>query len=283
LPVLGLLRDVMRVRLASVGMAIIVLDVAAAIFSHWVAPLDPLEADFYNILSSPSALHWLGTDHLGRDEFSRLVYGSRISLQVGIVAVSIAVVLGVPIGLIAAYLGGWMDTLLTRLMDALFSFPSLLLALAISAALGPGAVNVMIAIGITYTPVFARIVRSQALSVAEEDYVKAAKASGARPVRIIALHIWPNSTAPIIVQASLVMAYAILWEAALSFLGVGTQPPTPTWGMMLRQAIQNMNQAPLLAVLPGAAIFLMVLSFNFVGDALRDVLDPRLGRALGLR
>jgi peptide/nickel transport system permease protein len=207
---------------------------------------------------------------------SRIILGTRVSILAGAVSVGVALSAGVLIGLVAGYNRGWVDDLLMRMVDALYSFPALLLALAITAILGPGLTNVMLAIGIVFTPSFARLVRGQALSVRERDFVMAARVMGAGPWRIMGVHIWPNITAPIVVQASLQVAAAIVIEAGLSFLGLGVQPPAPSWGSMLKDGYQYMEQAPWLAFAPGAAIFVTVLAFNLFGDGLRHALDPRL-------
>ncbi len=272
-----MLRVALGLRLGVFGLVIVVLFLILAVGAPLVAPFPPEKADFVLMRASPgSAGHLLGTDALGRDVFSRLIYGGRISLLVGFVAVGIAIGIGVPIGMIAGFFGGLVDDVLMRLMDTLYSFPTILLALIIVAVLQPGLVNVMAAVGITSIPVYARLVRGGTLSVREMDYVTAARALGARAPRILALHIWPNVSAPILVQGSLGMAFAVLAEASLSFLGLGVPPPTPTWGGMLRDGFNFIDTAWWLSIFPGLAIFLLVLGFNFVGDSLRDALDPRL-------
>ncbi len=274
---LRLLRQVLATRLAGTGLAILGLVCIAALCSPLVAPYDPNNQDYLAFTEGPGGAHWLGTDDLGRDVLSRLIYGSRVSLQVGIIAVGIAVTVGVSLGLLAGYAGGFVDTVITRFTDAVQAFPGLILALAITAALGPGIGNAMIAIGFVSTPAIARLTRGQTLSIREREYVEAARVLGAPPLRIMARHIWPNVTAPIIVQATLLIASAIVTEASLSFLGVGVQPPTASWGAMLRTGSQYLEVAPWMAFAPGVAIFLTVLAFNFVGDGLRRTLDPRLG------
>jgi peptide/nickel transport system permease protein len=264
---------------AGFGLVVLLLVTLMALLADVVAPYNPNQIQPAGILAAPSALHPLGTDAIGRDVLSRIVYGARASLLAGVVSVAVALVLGVTIGLVAGYNGGWIDDLFMRIVDALYSFPALLLALAITAILGPGLTNVMLAIGIVFTPAFARLVRGQALSVRERDFVTAARVTGAGPWRIMGAHIWPNVTAPIIVQASLQVAAAIVIEAGLSFLGLGVQPPTPSWGSMLKEGYQYMEQAPWLAFSPGAAMFLTVLAFNLFGDGLRHALDPRLSRS----
>jgi peptide/nickel transport system permease protein len=274
---LHLLRRVLATRLAGTGLAILSLVCICALGAPLLAPYNPNDQDYLAFTQGPSAAHWLGTDDLGRDVLSRLIYGSRVSLQVGIIAVGIALSVGVSLGLLAGYLGGFTDTLITRFTDAVQAFPGLILALAITAALGPGIGNAMIAIGFVSTPAIARLTRGQALAVREREFVEAARVLGAPPLQIMARHIWPNVTAPIIVQATLLVASAIVTEASLSFLGVGVQPPTASWGAMLRTGSQYLEVAPWMAFAPGAAIFVTVLAFNFVGDGLRQALDPRLG------
>ncbi|MDD5289235.1 MAG: ABC transporter permease [Dehalococcoidales bacterium] len=269
-----------RIPTARFGFVVIFIVVVSALFSPWIAPYNPMAQDANQSLASPSWTHPLGTDKLGRDTLSRIIYGSRIALIVSIGAVGMGILIGTPIGLTAAYARGWADEVIMRIMDGLVSFPSLIIAVALVAVLGSTLTNVIIAIGVANIPWIARVVRSQALSIREKEFVMAARAIGASAPRIIFHHIWTNCTAPVIVQSTLGMAYAILAEAALGFLGIGVQPPTPTWGNMLQHAFTLMDLAPILSIAPGVAIFLMVLAFNFVGDALRDVLDPRL-RGLG--
>jgi ABC-type dipeptide/oligopeptide/nickel transport system permease subunit len=240
-----------------------------------VAPYNP-NRTIGSILQKPGLGHWLGTDHLGRDILSRLLYGARVAVLAGAVSVGLAVLLGVVIGLMAGHWGGWVDDVLMRVVDALWAFPTLVLALAIAASLGPGLSNAMVAIGIVFTPAFARLVRGQALSVRERDFAIAARALGAGPWRMMLWHIWPNVLGPVIVQASLLIPQAIIVEATLSFLGLGIEPPNPSWGSMLRQAYQYIDRAPWLSLFPGAAIFLTVLGLNLLGDGLRVTLDVRL-------
>ena len=266
---------VVRNRLAVVGLVILAGLVLVAVFADLIAPATVNEVDIPNRLSPPSAENWFGTDDLGRDIFSRVVIASRVSLQVGIISVGLAMAIGVPIGLIAGYYGKRVDSILMRLMDILFSFPAILLAIAILAALGSGITNAMVAIGIVYTPIFARITRGSVLSVKESVFVTAARSLGATDSRIIRTHILPNVLAPIIVQTSLSLAFAILAEAALSFLGLGVQPPDPAWGRMLADGRGFFQDAWWMAVFPGLAILLTVMSFNFLGDGLRDALDPQ--------
>lgn len=266
---------VLRNRMAVTGLVILVLLILVAIFAPALAPYSINEVDIPNRLSGPSALHWFGTDDLGRDVFSRVIIAARVSLQVGFIAVGIAVAIGVPVGLIAGYYGGWADSILMRLMDILFSIPAIVLAIAILAALGPDITNAMVAIGVVYTPIFARITRGSVLSLRQAVFVTAARSLGAADIRILRSHILPNVIAPIIVQTSLSLAFAILAEAALSFLGLGVQPPAPAWGRMLSEAQGFLQQAPWMAIFPGAAIFLTVFAFNAFGDGLRDALDPQ--------
>jgi peptide/nickel transport system permease protein len=265
-----------QTRGAGFGLLVITLVLLGASAANLIAPYSPNQIQSGGILTAPSAQYLLGTDAIGRDVLSRIIYGARVSIAAGAVSVGVALLAGVVIGLIAGYYGGWVDDVLMRMIDALYSFPALLLALAITAILGPGLINVMLAIGIVFTPAFARLVRGQALSVRERDFVTAARVIGAQPWRIMAMHIWPNVTAAIVVQASLQVAAAIVIEAGLSFLGLGVQPPTPSWGAMLKEGYQYMEQAPWLAFAPGAAMFLTVLAFNLFGDGLRHALDPRL-------
>jgi peptide/nickel transport system permease protein len=255
---------------------VVAVVLVVALGADLVAPYDPNQRQAAGVLVAPSPAHPLGTDQLARDVLSRLIYGTRTSVQAGVVSVGFALLAGVGMGLLAGYYGGWTDDLLMLVADALWSFPTLVLALAIAASLGPGLTNAMLAIGIVFTPVFMRLVRGQTLSVRERDFIAAARAIGAHPGRIMLRHIWPNVTAPIIVQASLLVASAIVVEAALSFLGLGIEPPAPSWGSMLKGGYQYMQQALWLSIAPGVAIFVTVLAFNLLGDGLRRALDPRL-------
>jgi ABC-type dipeptide/oligopeptide/nickel transport system permease subunit len=270
------LRRFTRTRGAVPGLGVILVAVILAALGPLVTPHSPLHQDYTAILKPPTPSHPFGTDELGRDILSRLIYGTRFSLEAGVVSVSIALVLGVPIGLLAGHFGKWLDEIVMRLADALWSFPGLVLAIAIESILGPTLANAMVAIGIVYAPVFARLVRSQTLSVREHEYVEAARSAGANDVRIMARHIWPNVSAPVVVQCFLMLGQAILFEAALSFLGLGVQPPTPAWGSMLRAAYQYVQLDPWYSIFPGATIFLAVLGFNLLGDGIRYALDPRL-------
>ncbi len=275
-PLLDTLQKVMRIPHAAFGLVFIIVVVLVAIFAPWIVPVDPEEMDFDHLLNGINWTHLLGTDQMGRDTLSRLIYGARIALMVSVGAIGLGVLIGVPLGLIAVYFRGFVDDVIMRVMDALVVFPSLLIAVGLAAALGGSLTTVIVAIGIANVPWMARVIRSQGLAIREQDYVAAALAGGMGHLRIIFRHILPNCIAPVIVQSTLSMGYAVLTEAALGFIGVGIQPPTPTWGNMLQQAFPMLEQQPLLSIVPGLAIFLLVLAFNFVGDALRDVLDPRL-------
>lgn len=260
---------------AMFGLVVIVLLIAMALLAPWIAPFDPAKQSWTAIRKAPSALYWFGTDESGRDMFSRIVYGARASLMAGVVSISIALGLGVPIGLLAAYRGGWTDIIVSRITDAMLAIPFLILAIALAAFLGPSLTNAMIAIGITATPIFVRLTRGQVIGVKVEDYVEAARAVGNPAHRIAFRHILPNIMPALLVQASLSIAAAIIAEASLSFLGLGQQPPAPSWGSMLNTAQRFLTQAPWMAFYPGLAIFLTVLSFNLLGDGLRDALDPK--------
>lgn len=261
--------------LATFGVVFMALVLISAVFAPWIAPRDPLKQDLANVLQPPGGAHLLGTDDLGRDVLSRLVYGARVSLQAGIITVAFALVFGVAIGLLGGFVGGYVDDVLFRVMDAVLAFPSLVLALAISAVLGQGLGNAMVAIAVVFTPQFARLTRGQVLSVKEFEFVSAARAAGASSTRLAMLHVLPNITSPIVVQSVLSIAAAIIIEASLSFLGVGVRPPTPSWGGMLRSGYGYIEMAPWLSVAPGLAIFATVLAVNFLGDGIQDVLDPR--------
>jgi len=274
-------RRLRRTRLAAVGFAIVGMLVLAAVLAPVVSPYDPNRQRLLDALQAPSPAHLLGTDENGRDVLSRILYGARVSLLAGVFSVAIALALGVSSGLVSGYFSGRVDNVIMRIMDALLAFPTLVLALAITAALGPGLRNAMIAIGVVYTPIFARLTRGQVLSLREREFVEAARTIGAGSGRIMVRHILPNVTAPLIVQASLSVAFAILAEATLSFLGLGVQPPEPSWGSMVSRGKDYLDQAPWLSFAPGGAILLAVMGFNFVGDAIRDALDPRLVRDVG--
>jgi len=263
-------------RVAMVGLALVLAFVAIALLAPWLAPHDPVATSWSAIRKPPSAQHWFGTDEIGRDVLSRVVWGARASLLAGLASVSIALSLGVPIGLAAGFLRGPVDLVVSRLTDAFLACPFLILAIALAAFLGPSLTNAMIAIGVSATPIFVRLTRAQVLNVAVEDYIEAARAIGNPPWRIALGHVLPNVTAPLIVQATLATAAAVIAEASLSFLGLGQQPPAPSWGSMLNTAKNYVDQAPWMAVWPGLAIFLLVLGLNLVGDGLRDALDPRM-------
>ncbi len=265
-------------RLALAGMGILLLLALGAIFAPWLTHYSPTQTDFEALQKAPSAKHLLGTDELGRDIFSRVLYGARISLVAGLISVSIALFFGGLIGLLAGFYGGWVDNVLMRLTDAMLAFPFLVLAIALAAVLGPSLQNTLLAIGIVTTPVFARLVRGQTLAERPRDYVQAAVALGSGDIRIVFNHLLPNITGSLIVQASLSTAAAVLAEATLSFLGLGIQPPTPSWGSMLNAARGYLAYTPWMAIFPGLAIFLAVLAFNLIGDGLRDALDPRTKR-----
>lgn len=261
---------------ALVGFWMVVFCVVVALFAHWVAPYDPIEQNMEIMLEGPSWSHPLGTDEFGRDILSRIIHGTQISLMTGIVGVLIAVVLGVALGTISGYFGGWADSLIMRLMDIFMAFPSFLLALAIVSVLGPGMVNVMIAIGIFSVPTFARLSRSSVISIKDKEYIEAVKSMGGSHLHIIMKHIIPNSIAPIIVLSTMRIATAIITAAGLSFLGMGAQPPTPEWGAMLSTGREYLRVAPHVSTMPGLAIMFLVLGFNMLGDGLRDALDPKM-------
>jgi peptide/nickel transport system permease protein len=264
-----------RRKSAMVGLAVIVLVVAAAILAPLLAPYDPTAQSWQAVRKPPSWAHPFGTDEVGRDLLARIIYGARASLSAGLVSVGIALAFGVPLGLLAGYVEGWVDALISRFTDAMLACPFLILAIALAAFLGPSLTNAMIAIGVTATPIFIRLTRGQVMSVKAEDFVEAARAVGNPPWRVAIRHILPNVLPAILVQASLTIATAIIAEASLSFLGLGQQPPAPSWGSMLNAAQRFLVNAPWLAVWPGLAIMLTVLSFNLFGDGLRDALDPR--------
>ncbi len=271
-------RQFRRNPVATLGLLILVLMCLAAIFAPWVAPYDPIQIKLSAKLQPPGAAHWLGTDFFGRDVLSRLIYGARVSLSVGILVVTFAMLFGVPIGMTAGLMGGKTDGLLMRLMDAFLTFPPLLLGVAVVGLLGPEIQNVMMALGVVQVPVLARIVRASTLSAREETYVIAAKALGATPWRVAVRHVLRNILSPIVVQMTIGFSAAVIAEASLSFLGLGTQPPQPSWGRDLAEARRYMSDAPWLFLAPTGAIMLAVLSINFVGDGLRDALDPRSWR-----
>lgn len=266
--------------MASVAAVIILTFVLIAIVAPLIAPYDPAATDGYNRLRSPSLDHPFGTDSLGRDVLSRLIFGTRVSLQVGVLAVAVAAGIGVPLGIASGYFGGIIDAVVMRLTDAVIAFPGLVLALTLVLVLEPSIPTIMIALGIGAAPSYARLVRGQVLSLKHMDYVTAARSLGAGDIRIMVRYLWPNTIPSVIVAGSLTMGTAILAEAALSFLGVGVRPPTPTWGGMLNEAFSQIYVAPYLSFFPGVAIFIITLSFNLLGDGIRDILDPRL-RTMG--
>jgi ABC-type dipeptide/oligopeptide/nickel transport system permease subunit len=269
-------RAARRYPFGTLGALVIVTVVLIAILAPLIAPYSPTKVGTGPALTGPDSGHLLGTDQLGRDLWSRLLFGSRVSVWVGILAVGVAASVGVPIGLLAGFRGGVIDALLMRLVDAVIAFPALILALGMVAVFGSGLEVVMAAIGISIMPQYARIIRAQVMAVRSSDYVQAARSTGAGDSRIIIRHIAPNVWAPVLVVATLGLASAVVAEASLSFLGLGVKPPTPTWGNMLLDGFGQMQERPAMAIAPGFAIFVLVLSFNFLGDALRDALDPRL-------
>jgi len=269
------MRRLVRRRGAMVGLAVVVFFVLIAVFAPLVAPYAPTATDWGAVRKAPTLAHWFGTDEIGRDVLSRVIFGARASLMAGVVSVLISLSFGVPLGLLSGYVGGFLDGVLMRIVDAMLACPFLILAIALAAFLGPNLTNAMIAIGISAMPAFVRLTRAQTLSTKVEDYVEAAKAVGNPHIRIVLRHILPNILAPIMVQATLAIAAAIIAEASLSFLGLGQQPPAPSWGSMLNTAKNFLDQAPWMAWWPGLAIFVVVLSFNLLGDGLRDALDPR--------
>jgi peptide/nickel transport system permease protein len=268
-------RRLLRRRGAMLGLLVVLAFVALALFAPWIAPQDPISTSWSAIRQAPSAAHWFGTDDIGRDVLSRVIWGTRASLLAGVVSVSISLLLGVPIGLAAGFIGGAIDGLISRITDAFLACPFLILAIALAAFLGPSLTNAMIAIGVSATPIFVRLTRAEVINVKVEDYIEAARAVGNPPLRVALRHVMPNVAAPLIVQATLAIAAAVIAEASLSFLGLGQQPPAPSWGSMLDTAKNYVENAPWMAIWPGLSIFLLVLSFNLLGDGLRDALDPR--------
>ena len=270
------LRRFLRSPYNIIGGAFILAFLIAAVFADLIAPIPPNKISLPNTFQGPNANFWLGTDHLGRDILSRIVHGARVSTSVSFGAVGLALLLGVPLGMIAGYTRSRLRDVIMRVMDALWSFPAIILALTIAAVLGPNLRNMILAIGITFTPAFARVMFAQVLSLREEVYVDAARASGASGAYILAAHIFPNTVAPLTVYGSIMAAEAIIAEAGLSFLGAGVTPPQAAWGSMLRLGFPYVQQAPWIAIFPGLAIFLMVLAFNLLGDGIRDAMDVRL-------
>jgi peptide/nickel transport system permease protein len=272
------LRRFLRHRLAVFGALVVLAFVLVALLAPWIAPFDPIETSWTRIRRPPSELHWFGTDENGRDVLSRVIWGARASMMAGVVSVLGALIIGVPIGVLAGLAGGWVDALISRIADAMLSVPFLILAIALAAFLGPALENAMMAIAITASPIFVRLSRGMALEARSTDWVEAARALGNPPWRMALVHVLPNIVPPLLVQATLSIAEAIIAEASLSFLGLGQQPPAPSWGSMLNSAQRFLENAPWLAIFPGAAIFLVVLAFNLMGDGLRDALDPRSDR-----
>jgi peptide/nickel transport system permease protein len=268
-------RKMKRNRSALVGLCIVAFFAILALAAPLLPIPDPIATSWSAIRKAPSAAHWLGTDDLGRDILSRMIWGARASLMAGVFSVAIAVCIGVPFGLVAGYFGGWVDMVISRVTEALLAMPFLIMAIALAAFLGPSLTNAMIAIGVSAMPLFIRLTRGQVLAVKTEDYVEGARAVGLNHFEIMTRYILPNIVAPIIVQATLTIATAIIAEASLSFLGLGQQPPAPSWGSMLNVAKNFLSQAPWMAMWPGIAIFLVVIGFNLLGDGLRDALDPR--------
>jgi peptide/nickel transport system permease protein len=268
-------RRLVNRRGAMVGAVVVLFFVLVAVAAPLIAPYEPVATSWSAVRKPPSFEHWFGTDEIGRDVLSRVIFGARASLLAGVVSVCISLACGVPIGLVSGYVGGFLDGLLMRITDALLACPFLILAIALAAFLGPSLTNAMIAIGISAMPAFIRLTRAQVLNAKVEDYVEAARAVGNPHYRIVLRHILPNILGPIMVQATLAIAAAIIAEASLSFLGLGQQPPAPSWGSMLNTAKNFLDQAPWMAMWPGAAIFSVVLAFNLFGDGLRDALDPR--------
>lgn len=260
---------------AVAGLIVIILFVLVAVFAPLIAQYDPDKTSWTLIRKAPSLAHWMGTDENGRDVFARVLFGARASLLAGVVSVLIAAGIGVPLGLLAGFVGGVTDAVIGRVVDAMLSCPFLILAIALAAFLGPALSNAMIAIGVSAAPIFVRVARGATMDAATNEYVEAARALGNPPWRVALRHVLPNIVLPVLVQASLAIAAAIIAEASLSFLGLGQQPPAPSWGSMLNSAQRFLTQAPWLAIFPGLAIFLAVISFNLIGDGLRDALDPR--------
>lgn len=272
---------ILRHRSGMIGLFIVVAYIFVAIGASWIAPYSPIEQQPKDRLQAPSATYTFGTDEFGRDILSRLMHGATNSLKVALLSVAFSGIVGTVIGVVGGFMGGWVDNILMRLMDLIFSFPAILLALSISAALGPGDINTVLAISIVYLPIFARVGRGSVLQIKELEYIEASRALGASRKRLVFRHILPNSLTPTIVQVSLALSWAMLTEASLSFLGLGTIPPTPSWGLMLSESRRLMEIAPWMAIAPGLAIMGGVLGFNLLGDGLRDILDPRLRNIIG--
>lgn len=272
------LRRFLRHRLAVFGLVIVVLFIAVAILAPLIAPYDPLQTSWTRIRKPPSFAHWMGTDENGRDVLSRVIWGARASMMAGVISVMGALLIGVPLGLLAGLAGGWTDAVISRVADAMLSVPFLILAIALAAFLGPALENAMLAIAITASPVFVRLSRGMALDAKATDWIEAARALGNPAWRTAFVHVLPNTIPPLLVQASLAVAEAIIAEASLSFLGLGMQPPNPSWGSMLNSSQRFLTQAPWLSIFPGVTIMIVVLAFNLMGDGLRDALDPRADR-----
>jgi peptide/nickel transport system permease protein len=262
------------------GMVVILLFLLVAIFAPLIAPYDPYEPDLSSALSGPTAQHWLGTDPLGRDTLTRIIYGTRTSLEIGLIVVAVACVVGMILGTLAGYYGGWTHNIIMRIIDAFMSFPMILLALVIAALLGSGMRNVIIALSIAMMPGYARLMCGQVLSVKENDYVLAGRSVGASNLRIMLRHVVPNCLSPLIVMITMMLGGVVLAEAGLSFLGIGITPPTAAWGSMVNDGRQYLLTLPILSFAPGLALMLVVFAFNMVGDGLRDALDPRLRGAI---
>ena len=271
-----ILRQAARTRLGPLGVLVLLLAVTVALLAPVISPYDPLKQDLGHTLARPDRAHLMGTDNVGRDVLSRMIWGTRVSLLAGFGSVALAMVAGGILGLLAGYTGGHTDGFVMRLMDAVLSFPPLVLALALGAVLGAGLGGVVIALGVVYTPTFARLMRGQVLTITTREYVEAARALGAPGWRVAWHHVLPNAATPIVIQASLSVAFAILAEASLSFLGLGVQPPGASWGSMINAGRGYLQQAPWIVFWPGTALFVTVVGLNFVGDAVRDALDPRL-------
>jgi peptide/nickel transport system permease protein len=269
-------RRLIRNKLTVLGATLLLFLIAAALLAPWVATHNPAKMNIKERLQPPSWAHYFGTDGYGRDLFSRVVYGAAIALRVGFLSIAAAMIAGILLGLVSGYYRGWVDAVIMRIMDAVLSFPIILLAIGIMAVLGAGFANLMIALGVVYTPRFARLVRSSVLSIREKEYIEAARVTGCGDPTILFVHILPNCWAPVIIQATISFGYAILWEAALSFLGLGAPPPSPSWGSLLADGKEVLSRAPWMTYFPGAAIALAVLALNLFGDGLRDVLDPRV-------
>jgi peptide/nickel transport system permease protein len=268
-------RTLVRNRLVLAGLAMVLGLILVAALADLIAPYDPIANNVRAALQPPSSYYFFGTDRFGRDVFTRVVYGSRLSLLVALVSVTISATVGVALGLVSGYYRGWIDNLIGRVMDVFFSFPALLLAIAVAAMLGPGLNNAIIAIAVVYAPLFGRVVRGPVLVERGKEYVEAARVLGASSPRVVLMHVFPNVLSPLTVQATITFSHAILLEAYLSFLGLGTQPPFPSWGTMLQEGRTFLETAPWMSIFPGLAIMLAVLAFNLLGDGIRDVLDPR--------